>query len=108
MTPDDRIIMELQVNQDSVGESVASATGGFVPSIDTREVITQVLVNDGETVVLGGIYETENREVVNQVPILGDIPIIGRLFKSTIIESNKSELLIFITPKILRDGSSAY
>ena len=108
ITPDDRIIMDLQVNQDSVGESVASATGGFVPSIDTREVITQVLVNDGETVVLGGIYETENREVVSQVPILGDIPIIGRLFKSTVNESNKSELLIFITPKILRDGASAY
>jgi len=108
ITPDDRIIMDLQVNQDSVGESVASATGGFVPSIDTREVITQVLVNDGETVVLGGIYETENREVVSQVPILGDIPIIGRLFRSTVTESNKSELLIFITPKILRDGASAY
>ncbi|MCZ6560190.1 MAG: type IV pilus secretin PilQ [Gammaproteobacteria bacterium] len=108
ITPDDRIIMDLQVNQDTVGESVASATGGFVPSIDTREIITQVLVNDGETVVLGGIYETETREVVNQVPVLGDIPIIGRLFKSTVEVSNKSELLIFITPKILRDGSSAY
>ncbi|MCZ6913040.1 MAG: type IV pilus secretin PilQ [Proteobacteria bacterium] len=108
ITPDDRIIMDLQVNQDSVGESVASATGGFVPSIDTREVITQVLVNDGQTVVLGGIYETENREVINQVPVLGDIPFIGRLFRSTVNESNKSELLIFITPKILREGGSAY
>ena len=108
ITPDDRVIMDLQVNQDSVGESVASATGGFVPSIDTREVITQVLVNDGQTVVLGGIYETENREVINQVPVLGDIPFIGRLFKSTVNESNKSELLIFITPKILREGGSAY
>ncbi len=108
ITPDDRIIMDLQVNQDSVGESVASATGGFVPSIDTREVTTQVLVNDGQTVVLGGIYETENREVIVQVPVLGDIPFIGRLFKSTLVESNKAELLIFITPKILRDGTSAY
>jgi type IV pilus assembly protein PilQ len=108
ITPDDRIIMDLQVNQDTVGQAVASATGGFVPSIDTREVITQVLVNDGETVVLGGIYETETREVINQVPVLGDIPFIGRLFRSTKEESNKSELLIFITPKILRDGGSAY
>jgi type IV pilus assembly protein PilQ len=66
------------------------------------------LVNDGETVVLGGIYETEVREVINQVPVLGDIPFIGRLFRSTAEESNKSELLIFITPKILRDGGSAY
>ncbi len=108
ITPDDRIIMDLQVNQDSVGENVASATGGFVPTIDTREVTTQVLVNDGQTVVLGGIYETENREVIVQVPVLGDIPFIGRLFKSTVNESNKSELLIFITPKILREGGSAY
>jgi len=100
--------MDLEVNQDSVGESVASATGGFVPSIDTREVITQVLVNDGETVVLGGIYETEVREVINQVPVLGDIPIIGHLFKSTVNESNKAELLIFITPKILHDGGNAF
>ncbi len=108
ITPDDRVIMDLQVNQDSVGENVPSATGGFVPTIDTREVITQVLVNDGETVVLGGIYETEVREVVSQVPVLGSIPIIGRLFRSTIDESNKSELLIFVTPRILRDGGNAY
>jgi type IV pilus assembly protein PilQ len=73
VTPDDRIIMDLLVTKDSVGELVASATGGFVPSIDTRSVATQVLVNDGETVVLGGIYETETRETVNKVPFLGDV-----------------------------------
>ena len=100
--------MDLQVNQDSVGEFVPSATGGLVPSIDTREVTTQVLVNDGETVVLGGIFETETRETISKVPLLGDIPGVGRLFKSTSNLSNKAELLIFVTPKVLREGSNIY
>lgn len=108
ITPDERVIMDLEVSQDSVGEFVPSATGGLVPSIDTRSVTTQVLVNDGETVVLGGIFETERRETVNKVPLLGDIPAVGRLFKSTNDVSNKSELLIFVTPKILREGSNIY
>ncbi len=108
ITPDNRVIMDLIVNQDSVGEIVPSATGGFVPSIDTREVITQVLVNDGETVVLGGIYETETRETFQKVPVLGDIPYLGALFRNSERVSNKSELLIFITPKILREGSGLY
>ena len=108
ITPDDRIIMDLEVTQDTVGQSLPSATGGVVPSIDTRKVITQVLVNDGETVVLGGIFETERRETEDKVPFLGDIPGLGRLFKRTGNESNKRELLIFVTPKILREGSNIY
>jgi type IV pilus assembly protein PilQ len=108
ITPDERVIMDLQVNQDNVGEFVPSATGGLVPSIDTRQVVTQVLVNDGETVVLGGIFETERRETENKVPVLGDLPAVGRLFKSTNDVSNKTELLIFVTPKILREGSNIY
>lgn len=108
VTPDDRIIMDLQVTKDSVGELVSSATGGFVPSIDTRSVVTQVLVNDGETVVLGGIYETEVRETINKVPLLGDIPGLGYLFRSKAMVNNKAELLIFVTPKILREGTSLY
>jgi type IV pilus assembly protein PilQ len=108
VTPDDRIIMDLLVTKDSVGELVASATGGFVPSIDTRSIATQVLVNDGETVVLGGIYETENRETVNKVPFLGDVPGLGILFRSKSTTNNKAELLIFVTPKILREGASLY
>jgi type IV pilus assembly protein PilQ len=108
ITPDDRIIMDLEVTQDTVGQFVPSATGGLVPSIDTRRIITQVLVNDGETVVLGGIYETERRDSEDKVPILGDIPILGRLFKRDSTVSNKRELLIFVTPKILREGSNIY
>ena len=108
MTPDDRIIMDLIVTKDSVGELVASATGGFVPSIDTRSVITQVLVDDAETVVLGGIFETEERETVNKVPVLGDVPVLGYLFRSTVTVNNQAELLIFVTPKILREGANLY
>jgi type IV pilus assembly protein PilQ len=108
ITPDDRIIMDLEITQDTVGQFVPSATGGLVPSIDTRRIITQVLVNDGETVVLGGIYETERRDAEDKVPLLGDIPGLGRLFKRTNNISNKRELLIFVTPKILREGSNIY
>jgi type IV pilus assembly protein PilQ len=108
ITPDNRVILDLTVSKDSVGQLVASATGGFVPSIDTREIVTQVLVNDGQTVVLGGILETERREAETKVPLLGDIPVMGRLFKSTKSTDNKDELLIFVTPRILREGASLY
>jgi type IV pilus assembly protein PilQ len=105
ITPDDRVILDLTVTKDSVGQLVPSATGGFVPSIDTRNIQTQVLVRDGQTVVLGGIMETERRESVKKVPGLGDVPIVGNLFKSKGRINNRDELLIFVTPKILREGS---
>jgi len=108
ITPDDRIILDLTVSKDNVGQVVPSATGGFVPSIDTREITTQVLVNDGQTVVLGGILETERRDVENKVPFLGDIPGLGVLFRSKQKTDNKDELLIFVTPKILREGADIY
>ena len=83
ITPDDRIIMDLTITKDSVGEVVSSGqAGGFIPSIDTRELVTQVVVADGETVVLGGVYETELRNAVTKVPGLGNIPGIGYLFRS--------------------------
>ncbi len=106
ITPDDRIIMDLLVTKDSVGELVSSSNGGFIPSIDTRSVENRVLVNDGQTVVLGGIYETETRDTVSKVPLLGDIPGLGFLFRARTQVSNKSELLIFVTPRILNDGAS--
>ena len=108
ITPDNRVVLDLDVADDSVGQQVTSATGGSVPSIDTREIITQVLVNDGQTVVLGGILDTTKSKSANKVPWLGDIPVLGNLFKSTTDINNKTELLIFITPKILREGSNLY
>jgi type IV pilus assembly protein PilQ len=108
ITPDNRVILDLTVAKDSVGQLVASATGGFVPSIDTREIVTQVLVNDGQTVVLGGILETERRDAETKVPLLGDIPVLGHLFKTTSKTDNKDELLIFVTPRILREGANLY
>ncbi len=108
ITPDNRVVMDIDVRDDAVGQLVQSATGGSVPSIDTREIVTQVLVNDGQTVVLGGILETTKTKSVNKVPYLGDIPVLGNLFKSTTDIRDKTELLIFITPKILREGSNLY
>ena len=105
ITPDDRVILDLVVTKDSVGQLVPSATGGFVPSIDTRNIQTQVLVKDGQTVVLGGIMETERRESEKKVPGLGDVPVVGNLFKTKSRINNRDELLIFVTPKILREGS---
>jgi len=108
ITPDNRVILDLDVSDDSVGQQVTSATGGSVPSIDTRQIITQVLVNDGQTVVLGGILDTAQSKSVNKVPFFADIPVLGYLFRSTTDINKKTELLIFITPKILREGSNLY
>jgi type IV pilus assembly protein PilQ len=108
ITPDNRIILDLDVKKDSVGTVVVTSGGANVPSIDTREVKTQVLVNDGQTVVLGGILETEHRDNEKKVPYIGDIPVLGILFKNTTKVAKKDELLIFVTPKILREGVSVY
>ncbi len=108
ITPDNRIILDLTVSKDSVGQLVQSATGGQVPSINTQSIITQVLVNDGQTVVLGGILQTTRSATDTKVPLLGDIPLLGHLFKNTSRTNNKDEILIFVTPKILREGSNIY
>lgn len=108
ITPDNRIIMDLTVNKDSVGQFIQGAQGALIPSIDTREIVTQVLVNDGQTVVLGGIMETEYRDTENKVPYLGDVPGLSFLFKSKSKRNNKDELLIFVTPRILREGANLY
>lgn len=105
ITPDGRIILDLAVNKDSVGQNVPSGQGGFIPSIDTRKIITQVLINDGQTVVLGGILETEKFDAEGKVPGLGDIPVLGRLFKQNSTSSKKRELLIFVTPRVLRESA---
>jgi len=98
ITPDDKIIMDLRVNQDSRGEETAG-----VPAINTNEVKTQVLVGNGETVVLGGIFQSEVTTQTTKTPFLGDIPYLGRLFKRTSHINERSELLIFITPKIIKN-----
>ncbi len=98
ITPDDRIIMDLDVKKDSVGEIFLG-----VPSIDTNEVSTQVLVDNGETLVLGGIYEQEKIEEIDRVPFFGSLPLVDWMFKNTSITNDKAELLIFVTPKIVKE-----
>jgi len=99
ITPDDRIIMDLNVNKDSVGRVFNG-----VPSIDTKEVGTQVLVDNGETLVLGGIYERDRLDEEDRVPFFGELPMVDWLFKTTRKKDEKSELLIFITPKIVKEN----
>jgi type IV pilus assembly protein PilQ len=108
ITPDNRIILDLDVKKDTIGTITVSSGGVNVPSIDTREIMTQVLVNDGQTVVLGGILETTHRDDQTKVPLLGDIPVLGALFKEQHKQNDKDELLIFVTPKIVREGVNVY
>ena len=108
ITPDNRIILDLDIRDDAVGTIVVASGGVNVPSITTREIATQVLVNDGQTVVLGGILSTTQREDDTKVPFLGDIPVLGHLFKTTDHHDDKDELMIFITPKIVREGVNVY
>ncbi|MDA0272772.1 MAG: type IV pilus secretin PilQ family protein [Proteobacteria bacterium] len=99
ITPDDRIIMDLEVNQDSIG-----AVFGGIPSIRTNSIQTQVLVNNGETIVLGGVFQTVQSEGVTKTPILGDLPFLGNFFRTRTKSDDKQELLIFITPRLIRDS----
>ena len=103
ITPDNRVMMDLKVTNDTQGQNVALGLGS-APSIDERRLNTSVLVKSGETVVLGGVFVQETIDNTTKVPILGDIPLIGNLFKNTQKDDNKRELLIFVTPKILQDG----
>ncbi len=103
ITPDNRIQLELEIKQDTVGEIYQTGRGGSVPSIDTRELNTSVLVNNGETVVLGGIFQDERQKQQDRVPYLSSIPGIGALFKRKSNATKKRELLIFVTPTIVED-----
>ena len=107
ITPDNRIIMTIEIRKDSVGAFVPVQGGGSVPSIDTKNVTTQIAVNNGETAVIGGIYEEEVRNDVTKVPLLGDVPLIGHVFKTTDRHANKTELLIFLTPRVIKDTVNA-
>lgn len=103
ITPDNRIILDLIVTQDTRGETVSTGTGPAV-AIDTQEISTQVLVENGETIVLGGIFQQTITDTDTQVPLLGDLPMVGRLFRNSQQINDKRELLIFVTPKILNDA----
>jgi len=98
ITPDDRVLLDLSVTQDSPGIPIA----GNIP-INTRKVATQVMVDNGETVVLGGVYTRTKNDAIDRVPFFGDLPYVGFLFKRTTESETKSELLIFVTPKILKE-----
>jgi len=101
ITSDNRVFMKLKVIKDAISQLVPNPGGGFVPQIDHREIDTSVLVGNGQTVVLGGVYEFQNEHDVTKVPFLGDIPILGALFRNKKNINNKAELLVFITPHIL-------
>lgn len=101
ITPDGNVILDVDINKDSVGQVT---TAGF--AIDTKHVKTQVLIDNGGTVVIGGIYQQTERNSVSKVPFFGDIPVLGNLFKSTGVTNDKTELLIFLTPKIINDKVS--
>ncbi|MGS2721652.1 type IV pilus secretin PilQ [Paraglaciecola aestuariivivens] len=102
ITPDNRIILDLVVTQDTRGDTVSTSTGDAV-AIDTQEISTQVLVENGETIVLGGIFQQSSSNDVRKVPLLGDLPVVGNLFKNSSEILEKRELLIFVTPKIMVD-----
>ncbi len=101
ITPDDNVIMRLRVNQDTRGQDTPAG-----PAIDTKQITTEVLVDNGGTVVIGGIFESADRLNRNQLPLLGDIPVLGNLFKNSLRREDRRELLIFVTPRILNDNLS--
>lgn len=103
ITPDDSVFLDLEVKQDELGETVQTTNGQAI-SIATRSVTTQVLVGNGETLVLGGIFQQTINRATSQVPLLGDLPLIGWLFKSTVNKNNKREVLVFVTPHIVKQA----
>lgn len=101
ITPNERVSMLLDITQDTVGENVSTVSGGAVPSINTRRLTTRVLVDNGNTIILGGVREDDNRLTEGRIPILGDLPLIGGLFRNSQRSRQNRELLIFITPYVL-------
>ncbi|WP_372353988.1 type IV pilus secretin PilQ [Xanthomonas sp. NCPPB 3761] len=106
ITNDNRVFLNMNVKKDEVARFIVLDGYGTVPEINRREVNTAVLVGDGETVVIGGVYEFNDRESISKVPFLGDIPFLGNLFKKRGRSKEKAELLVFVTPKVLRVASA--
>ena len=103
VSPNGRVHMELDIKKDNVGQTILLPGGGSVPSIDTRSILTDVTVNNGQTVVLGGVYEVTSADDIAKVPFFGDLPFLGNLFKQSNKKNEKAELLIFITPTVVND-----
>jgi len=101
ITPDNNVILDLHVTQDDIYQDVNTGNGGTAKALSTQAITTQVLVKNGETLVLGGIYNRSIKKTVNKIPVLGDIPGVGVLFRNTVNSNTKKELLIFVTPKIV-------
>jgi type IV pilus assembly protein PilQ len=106
ITPDNHIIMKVEVRDDTVGQTVI-IQGSEYPAIDTKSVVTQIMVNNGDTAVIGGIYQETVNNNVTKVPFLGDLPILGYLFKQTSKDIEKTELLIFLTPRVVKEAVTA-
>jgi type IV pilus assembly protein PilQ len=104
ITADDRVYLDLNVKKDAIASFIDNPGGGQVPQLDKREINTSVLVDNGQTVVLGGVYEVNKTDTIRKVPYLGDVPIIGNLFKFSNRNNTKAELLIFVTPRIINDS----
>lgn len=102
ITPNDNVIMNLDIHNDSVGQSTPAG-----PAINTKKIKTQVLVDNGGTVVIGGIYVQTIQNTTNKVPVLGDLPLVGWMFKNNSKQNDKDELLIFITPRIIKESLTA-
>ena len=102
ITPEGNVIMTVEVDNDSVGTVYAG-----VPSIDTKSIQTQVLVENGGTVVIGGIFQQSENTDISKVPFLGDVPYLGNLFKTTTKSTTRTEMLIFLTPKVVTDRTAA-
>jgi len=101
VTPDGGVILNVRINKDSRGEDTPDG-----PAINTKNVSTQVLVENGGTVVIGGIFETIERNSLSQVPGLGELPVVGHLFRSTLRQTERRELLVFLTPRVLTTGAA--
>jgi type IV pilus assembly protein PilQ len=104
ITADDRVVLNLNVKKDAIAGFIDNPGGGQIPTLDKREISTEVLVDNGQTVVLGGVYEVNKSDTIKKVPLFGDLPVLGNLFKNSSRKDTKAELLIFVTPRILSDS----
>lgn len=104
IAPNGKVVLDLNIRKDSIGQNIPVQGGGQIPSIDTKNINTQVTVNNGQTVVLGGVYEIETKDDLSKIPLFGDIPVLGNLFKHTTKNEAKGELMIFITPYVIEES----